>query len=64
MDEPRGCYAACNRSGRDRKMSHDFTYFWNLKNKINEHPKQKLTHRRRQHTGGCLGGGRWRDVQR
>ena len=24
-------------------MSHDFTYFWNLKNKINEHPKQKQT---------------------
>ena len=33
---------------RERKMLYDFTYMWNLKNKINEQAKQKQTHSYRE----------------
>ena len=34
MDGPRGYYAKQNKSNRERKIPYDFTYMWNLKNKI------------------------------
>ena len=34
-------------------MPNDFTYMWNLKNKINEQTKQKQIHRYREKTDGC-----------
>ena len=37
-------------------MAEDFTYKWNLKNKINEQTKQKQTHRRREQTDGSTWG--------
>ena len=45
MDGPRGCWAKQNKSDRKRQIPHDFIYMWNLKNEINEHTKQKQTHR-------------------
>ena len=35
-DGPRGYYAQCNKLARERQILYDFTYMWNLKNKINE----------------------------
>ena len=32
---------------------HDFTYMWNLKNKINKQVDQKQTHKYREHFDGC-----------
>ena len=32
-------------SDRERQIPYDFTYMWNLKNKINEQTKQKQTYR-------------------
>ena len=40
---------------RERQIPYDFTYMWNLKNKINEQSKNKL--RYREQTGGCQTGG-------
>ena len=33
-------------------MPYDFTFMWNLKNKINKQAKQKQTHRYREHSDG------------
>ena len=41
MDGPREYYANWNKSDRERQIPYDFTYMWNLKNKINEQTKQK-----------------------
>ena len=47
-----------NKSGKERQVPHDFTYMWNLKNKINEQAKQKQTLRYREQTdGGQIGDG-------
>ena len=51
-----GCgeyYAKWNKSNRERQISCDFTYMWNLKNKINEQSKWKQTHRYGEQTGDC-----------
>ena len=32
MDEPRGYYDKWNKSDRERQISYDFIYMWNLKN--------------------------------
>ena len=42
-----------NKSVRERQIPYDFTYMWNLENKINEQTKLKETHRYRERTGGC-----------
>ena len=42
-----------NKSGKERQVPHDFTYMWNLKNKINEQTKQKLICRYREHFDSC-----------
>ena len=39
MDGPRGYYAKWNKAVRERKIPYDFTYMWNLKNKINGETK-------------------------
>ena len=36
MNGPRGYYAKWNKSDWERQILYDFTYTWNLKNKINE----------------------------
>ena len=48
------CRAA---SSRVPDFAYDFTYMWNLKNKVNEQVKQKQTHRYREQTDGCQMGG-------
>ena len=42
-------------------IPYDFTYMWNLKNKINEQTKLKQTHSNTEQTDGCQGGGVWGD---
>ena len=46
-------YAKWNKSGRERQIPYDFTYMWNLKNKINEQTKQKQTHTYWEQTECC-----------
>ena len=46
-------------SDRERQMPYDFTYMWNLENKINEQTKQQQTHKYRQQTDGCQMEGDW-----
>lgn len=41
-DTPRGYYAKLKKSDREIQRPHDFTYVWNLKNKVNEQTKKKL----------------------
>ena len=36
MDGPRGYYAKCNDSDRERQIPYDLTYMQNLKNKRNK----------------------------
>ena len=55
MDEPGEHYAKWNKIVRKSQIPYDFTYMWNLKNKINEQSKNKL--RYREQTGGCQTGG-------
>ena len=43
MDGPRGYYAERNKSDRERHISYDFTYMWNLRNKKNKLIKNRLT---------------------
>ena len=42
-------------------MPYDITYMWNLKYDTDESMKQEQTHRHREQTGGCQGGGVGRD---
>ena len=58
-DRPRGYYTKWNKSDRERQKLCDFTYTWNLKNKINKQRKLKVTHGCREQTDGCQRGGRW-----
>ena len=53
MAGPGGYYAKWNKSDRERQIPYDFTYMWNLKNKISEQTKQKQTHRYRGKILGC-----------
>ena len=48
MNEPRVHYAQGNKSDRERQIPYDFTYMWNLKNKIKEQTKQKQTRRHKE----------------
>ena len=36
MDGPIGYYTTWNKSDRESQIPYNFTYVWNLKNKINE----------------------------
>ena len=42
-------------------MPYDFTYMWNLKNKINEKTEQKQIHRYKEQTDDCQKPGRLGD---
>ena len=58
MDESRECHTEWNKSDREREISYDIPYMWNLKrNDTNELQlkKQKQTHR--EGTYGCWGWG-------
>ena len=49
MDGHRGGYAKWKESHRERQTLYDFTYMWNLKNKMNKRAKQKQTQLQRTH---------------
>ena len=49
---------------KERQIPYNFTYMWNLNNKINEQTKLKQTHRYREWTGGWQRGGGCRDWKR
>ena len=62
MDGPRDCHTKWSESERERQISYDITYMWNLKYDINElFTKQKQTHRHRKQTHGYQRGkvGKW-----
>ena len=42
MNGPRGYNAKLNKSERERQIPYDFTYMWDLKNKINKQDRNKL----------------------
>ena len=54
MDGPRGYHTECSKPDRERQISYDITYMWNLKKMIqmNLFTKQKQTYRLRKQT--CL----------
>ena len=61
MDGPAGCYAKWNKSDKESQIPRDFTFKWNLPNKISEQTKQKQIHKYREkivghQMGGGLGG--------
>ena len=61
MDGPRGYYAKCNKSDRQRQISKDKYCIISLiceikKNKQTNETKQKQTHGYREQNGGCRGG--------
>ena len=59
MNGPRGYCVKWSKSDRERQMPYDFTYVWNLKNRINKQTEQKQTHRHREHFDGCQIGRRF-----
>ena len=54
MDGPGQHYAKSNKPGDERQIPYDFTYMWNLMNKVNLQAKQRQTHRQ---TAGWEGWG-------
>ena len=50
IDAPGEHYATWNKPVRERQIPYDFTYMWNLKNKINEQTELKQTHWHRKQT--------------
>lgn len=64
IDRSRGYYAKWNKSDRERQISYDFTYMWNLKQQnkwINE--KQDHTYQYWEQTDGCQRGVGWGNRQ-
>ena len=60
-DRPRRYYAQWNKGDRERQIPYEFTYKWNLKNKINNQTKHKKAHRHWEQTDDCQKrGGEWR----
>ena len=60
MDEPRDCHTEWSQSVRERQMSYNITYMWNLKRmlQVNLHTKQQYSHRCIKQTIGYRGEGR------
>ena len=58
MDGPRDCHTKGSKSHRERQISYDITYMWNLKKMIqmNLFTKQKQTHRLQKQTYGYQSG--------
>ena len=54
MDEPRDYSIKWSKSERQRQVSYDITYMWNLKNDTNE-PIYKKGHKLMVHKGGRRG---------
>ena len=52
MDRRGDYYAKLSKPGRERQISYDLAYMQNVKNKINEQTKQKLTHIYSEQTHG------------
>ena len=54
MDGPGDCHTEWSKSDRERQVSYDIAYMWNLKKMIqmNIFTKQKQTHRLREWTYG------------
>ena len=55
MDEPRDYHTKWSKPDRERQISYDIAYMWNLKKKkiqMNLFTKQKETHRDRKQTYG------------
>ena len=63
MDGPRDYHTKWSKPDRERQISYDITYMWNLKNMIqmNLFTKQKQTHRLRKQTYGCQRGKVWKE---
>ena len=57
MDGSRGYYTKWNKSERERQIPNDFTYMWNLQNKMKKQTKLKQTQRYREQASGCQTGG-------
>ena len=63
MDGPRNYHTKLSKPGRERQISYDIIYTWNIKKRIqmNLFTKQKQTHRLRKQTYGYqrgkVGGG-------
>ena len=55
MDGPRDCHTEWNKSDREREMSYDIPYMWNLKRNDTKKLtyKTKETHRLREWNYGC-----------
>ena len=49
MNGPRNCHAEWSKSNRERQISYDITYMWNLKYDTNE----PIYERETEQTGGC-----------
>ena len=60
MDGPRDHHTKWSKSERERQISYDITYMWNLKKviQVNVFTKQKWIHRHRKQTHGYLRGKR------
>ena len=50
MDGPGEYYAEGSKPVRETQTSYDFTYVWNLMNKINKQTRQKQAHRNGEQT--------------
>ena len=63
MEGHRDCHTEWSKSDRERQISYDITYMWNLKKmvQVNLFTKQKLSHRYRKQTYGYQGGKGGRD---
>ena len=60
MDEPRDYNTEWSKPDRERQISYDITYMWNLKKnmiQMNLFTKQKRTHKHRKQTDGYQNGG-------
>ena len=58
VDGTKDFHTKRRKSGGERKVPYNVIYVWNLKyDTMNLPTKQKQTHRHREHTCGCQGGG-------
>ena len=51
MDGPKDNHTKWSKSERDRQISYDIAYMWNLKYDTNEHPHEIETDSQTQRTG-------------
>ena len=58
MDGTRDYHTKWSKSEKKRQIPYNITYMWNLKYNTNELMYETKTHRHREQTCGCQGGGR------